>query len=78
MPGRGYEYMTMHADAEPDDDWAASASHQSAGPFGFAGTANQASAPRAAGLTTLADGSFGGGPTLPMVPGSWRPGNEER
>lgn len=49
------------------------ASDQSAGPLGFAGTAAKADAGQAAGLATLADDSFGGGPRMPMMPGSWRP-----
>jgi len=27
-------------------------------------------------LSTLDDGDFGGGPTMPMVPGSWNVGHD--
>ncbi|HTQ19100.1 PPE family protein [Mycobacterium sp.] len=59
MLGRGYEYM----DLEPSDT--------GAGTQGFAGTAAKAEAGPAAGLITLADDGFGGGPRLPMMPGTW-------
>jgi PPE-repeat protein len=42
-----------------------------AGPQGFAGTATKTGAGQAAGLTTLADDAFGGGPRMPMIPGTW-------
>ncbi|OBH54356.1 hypothetical protein A5687_00090 [Mycobacterium mantenii] len=50
---------------------AAVASAQGAGPLGFAGTTQRHKAFRAAGLTKLADDDFGGGPRMPMVPGTW-------
>jgi PPE-PPW subfamily C-terminal region len=58
-----------------DPDWGApesAASDQGAGPLGFAGTVRKETV-AAAGLTTLAGDEFGGGPTMPMVPGSWDP-----
>jgi PPE-repeat protein len=58
--GRGYEYMDL------------AASDQGAGTLGFAGVTAKASADNAVGLTTLAGDGFGGGPTMPMVPGSWQ------
>ncbi|ORV98814.1 PPE family protein [Mycobacterium kyorinense] len=60
--GRGYEYM----DAEPDEPLA---SDRGAGNLGFAGTVRKETA-TAAGLTTLSD-DFGGGPRMPMMPGTW-------
>jgi PPE-repeat protein len=39
--------------------------------MGFAGTARGATAVEAAGLTTLAGDGFGGGPSVPLVPGTW-------
>lgn len=50
------------------------ASERGAGPMGFTGavTGEQRTA---AGLTELAENSFGGGPTNPMLPGSWSPDN---
>lgn len=47
------------------------ASATGAGPQGFAGTAAKTGAGRAAGLTMLADDTFGGGPRMPMIPGTW-------
>ena len=49
--------------------FAVAASTTGAGPQGFAGTATKTG--RAAGLTTLADDAFGGGPRMPMIPGTW-------
>jgi len=45
---------------------------QGAGPLGFAGTAVRAGTRDAAGLASLAGDGFGGGPTVPMVPGGRR------
>ncbi len=64
MLGRGYEYLDLE-----DED--AAASIQGAGPHGFAGTAAKTGAGRPAGLATLADDAFGGGPRMPMIPGTW-------
>ncbi|MCA2317408.1 hypothetical protein JF775_24305 [Mycobacterium sp. WUMAC-025] len=50
---------------------AAIASAQGAGALGFAGTKQRHKAFQAAGLTKLADDDFGGGPRMPMVPGTW-------
>ncbi|MDM4143199.1 PPE family protein, partial [Mycobacterium sp. FLAC0960] len=50
---------------------AATASAQGAGALGFAGTTQRQKAFQAAGLTKLADDDFGGGPRMPMVPGTW-------
>ncbi|ORB72889.1 PPE domain-containing protein [Mycobacterium scrofulaceum] len=74
---RGYEYVDLEPDAgsgvDPLGDPAPSiASDRAAGPLGFAGTAGKGAAD-AAGLATLAGDEFGGGPTLPMLPGSWEP-----
>ncbi|OCB20379.1 hypothetical protein A5674_05055 [Mycobacterium malmoense] len=44
---------------------------EGAGTLGFAGTTRKDNAFRAAGLTELTDGEFGGGPTVPMMPGTW-------
>ncbi|BBX96276.1 PPE family protein [Mycobacterium lacus] len=66
--GRGYEYM----DLEPDDEQrvAPAASDRGARTLGFAGTLPTQTA-TAAGLTTLTDDAFGGGPRMPMMPGTW-------
>ncbi|HTY35040.1 PPE family protein, partial [Mycobacterium sp.] len=80
MRGYGDEYMDMNVQVEPDwgappaqDPVASSvASDRGAGPLGFAGTA-RADTAAAAGLTTLPGDEFGGGPSSPMIPGTWGP-----
>ncbi|OBG20684.1 hypothetical protein A5764_01985 [Mycobacterium sp. 852002-51057_SCH5723018] len=73
----GDEFMDMNVDVDPDWGSAtaaqASASDQGAGNLGFAGTAPKESVAGAAGLTTLAGDEFGGGPKMPMMPGTWDP-----
>ena len=59
MLGRGYEYMDL------------AASVTGAGPQGFAGTVAKSGAGPAAGMVKLADDAFGGGPRMPMLPGTW-------
>jgi len=77
QPGRGYEYMDLDSDAQPDVSAGGGrvasvvASERGVGTLGFAGTVHKAGTGRAAGLITLADVPFGGGPRVPMVPGSW-------
>jgi PPE-repeat protein len=75
----GDEFMDMNIDVDPD--WGGPprepvastvASDQGAGNLGFAGTVSKASA-RAAGLATLPEDEFGGGPSMPMLPGTWDP-----
>ncbi|MFV8318192.1 PPE family protein [Mycobacterium sp. 23] len=69
----GDEFADMNVGVDPD--WAAppgsSASEAGAGRFGFAGTVRRESAGDAAGLTTLTDDDFGGGPKAPMLPSTW-------
>ncbi len=63
----------MNVDVDPDwDDPTTTASGRGAGNLGFAGTARKEPV-AAAGLTTLARDEFGGGPSMPMVPGTWAP-----
>ncbi len=73
---RGYRFEFIDSDGGPDPrvehEPAVVASGQGAGPLGFAGTASRDAAD-AAGLATLAGDEFGGGPSLPMLPGSWEP-----
>ncbi|OBF72262.1 hypothetical protein A5750_17595 [Mycobacterium sp. 852002-51613_SCH5001154] len=74
---RGYEYVDLDPDTDtagdpPDEAGWSVASDRGAGPLGFAGTARKGGA-AAAGLATLAGDEFGGGPALPMLPGSWEP-----
>jgi PPE-repeat protein len=49
------------------------ASDQGAGSLGFVGTVQKDTAAAAAGLATLSGNGFGGGPSMPMVPGTWGP-----
>jgi len=76
--GHGDEYLDMNVEVDPD--WGGPsggesvASGQGAGTLGFAGTARKEAAAEAAGLTALAGGEFGGGPRMPMLPGTWDPG----
>jgi PPE-repeat protein len=79
LRGYGEEFMDM--DVEVDPDWGAppgeepvastAAAGHGAGPLGFVGTVHKDAAGQAAGLTTLAGDEFGGGPRVPMVPGTW-------
>jgi PPE-repeat protein len=73
--GHGHEYMEMNVEVEPawgpPGEPSTMASDHGAGPLGFAGTTGKEAAREPAGLTTLADGQFGGGPRMPMLPGSW-------
>ncbi len=75
--GDRYEFMDADGGTGPEpvpEGLATSAaeSGQAAGTLGFTGTASkQAAAP--AGLATLAGNDFGGGPSVPMLPGSWEP-----
>ncbi|OBG68040.1 MULTISPECIES: PPE family protein [unclassified Mycobacterium] len=72
---RGYEFMDLDPDGEPEDPAAPAssslASDRGAGALGFAGTASKGSARAATGLATLTGDDFGGGPVLPLLPGSW-------
>lgn len=73
--GYGDEFMDMNVDVDPD--WGAPpsaetlASAQGAGNLGFSGTTRKAEAGGPAGLATLDDDEFGGGPRIPMLPGGW-------
>jgi PPE-repeat protein len=75
------EFADMNVEVDPD--WGARAngepvvstvaSDRGAGSLGFAGTVDKESAAEAAGLATLSGNGFGGGPSMPMVPGTWGP-----
>jgi PPE-repeat protein len=69
--GYAHEFMEMNINVDPAGSApVATASHHGAGPLGFAGTVQKPTV-AATGLATLSDDDFGGGPTMPMVPGSW-------
>ncbi len=83
---RGYEFMDLElgngAETDPFADpvtysAASVASGRTAGRLGFAGTVRGDADMAAAGLTTLAGGEFGGGPSIPMVPGTWEADERE-
>jgi PPE-repeat protein len=65
MLGRGYEYM----DLEPEPTVVPS--DRGGGTLGFPGTAAKETTTAATGLATLSDDEFGGGPRMPMMPGTW-------
>jgi len=72
------EFLDMDSDVDVPPDYgdeerqaAVVGSGTGAGTLGFAGTGQKATAFRAAGLTKLAGDEFGGGPRVPMVPGTW-------
>jgi PPE-repeat protein len=73
----GDEFMDMDVDVDPHWD-APSASESGATDLGFAGTVHKGAAGAAAGLSTLAGDEFGGGPRMPMVPGTWDPDRPAR
>jgi PPE-repeat protein len=56
--------------AEPEEA-AVLASDRGTGSLGFVGTVHKDTAVQAAGLATLSGNGFGGGPSMPMVPGTW-------
>jgi PPE-repeat protein len=80
MRGYGDEFMDMNVEVEPDwgdprggEQVASTASDRGAGDLGFAGTAPKDADVEAAGLASLTGDGFGGGPSVPMVPGTWDP-----
>jgi PPE-repeat protein len=80
LRGYGHEFMEMNIEVDPDwgelpdEEPVAStvASDQGAGNLGFAGTVRKEAVGQAGGLTTLAGDEFGGSPTIPMLPATWR------
>jgi hypothetical protein len=72
------EFADMNIDVDPD--WGApstEASDQGAGNLGFAGTLSKGSE-KASGLATISGDEFGGGPSMPMLPGTWSPDAPQR
>ncbi|MGU3498520.1 PPE domain-containing protein [Mycobacterium sp. C31M] len=69
------EYMDYDEDPEPPQprpEPRVQASERGAGQMGFTGAVT-GEQDTAAGMTQLSDDAFGGGPTNPMLPGSWSP-----
>jgi PPE-repeat protein len=60
----------IDAGPPPAEEPRVTASTKGAGPMGFSSTTTKGTAD-AAGLITLPADSFGGGPTTPMLPGTW-------
>ncbi|WP_029107326.1 PPE family protein [Mycobacterium sp. URHD0025] len=74
---RGYRYEFLTADGDPatppaEQHVTTTASGSGAGNLGFTGTAEKSAIAGPAGLTTLADDTFGSGTATPMMPGSWQ------
>jgi PPE-repeat protein len=71
----GDEFLDMNSDIGVTPDYGSedgpAASDRGAGTLGFAGTEIREPALQAAGLTMLAGDEFGGGPRIPMMPGTW-------
>ncbi|QZA16423.1 PPE family protein [Mycobacterium malmoense] len=74
--GYGDEFMDLDSGVDagppPPEEPSVTASTGGAGPMGFGGVAANGAA-EAIGLKTLAGDAFGGGPTSPMLPGTWEP-----
>ena len=77
----GDEFADMNVEVNPDWDAPPNgqpmASSQGAAPLGRTGSVRNEAA-RAAGLATLASDGFGGGPTVPMLPGSVEPDAQQQ
>jgi PPE-repeat protein len=68
------EFADMDSDLGPSvepEEASVLASDRGAGSLGFVGTVYKDTAAQAAGLATLSGNGFGGGPSMPMVPGTW-------
>lgn len=85
MRGYGDEFADVDSDLAPQNDippgaprsTSTTTSDQGAGRLGFAGTVRNDTVTQAGGLATLVGDRFGGGPTVPMVPGTWENGLPE-
>jgi PPE-repeat protein len=73
--GERYEFLDLDSPGAAVSSTPA-ASDRGVGTFGFAGTGPSGAsggAVAAAGLATLPGDGFGGGPSVPMMPGTWEP-----
>jgi len=79
----GDEFLDMDSDVGVTPDYGSAnefdylPSENGAGALGFSGTMHKDAALQAAGLTMLAGDEYGGGPRMPMVPGTWDQGPED-
>jgi PPE-repeat protein len=79
----GDEFLNLDSDIGVAPDYGSDSesghvpSGNGAGALGFAGTVHKDAALQAVGLTMLAGDEYGGGPRMPMVPGTWEQGLEE-
>ncbi len=64
------EFADMNVDVDPEWTTSTESSDRGAGPLGFSGTVAKGGQ-QAAGLATLTDDGFGGGPSMPMLPNTW-------
>lgn len=72
--GYRYEFLDLQPDFNASDDaraTSATLSDRGAGPLGSPAAYAADSATRVAGLTTVSDDKFGGGPISPMLPSGW-------
>jgi PPE-repeat protein len=70
------EFADLESDIGPGnepEEASVLASDSGAGSLGFVGTVRKDTGAEAAGLATLSGNGFGGGPSMPMVPGTWGP-----
>ena len=83
MREHGDEFLNLDSDIGvtpnygSDDESGCLPSGNGAGALGFAGTVHKDAALQAVGLTMLAGDEYGGGPRMPMVPGTWEQGLED-
>jgi PPE-repeat protein len=72
LPDHRGEFMEVDSEVGVGIECRASdAPDRAAGPMGFAGTTHKDAMRPAAGLIVLTGEDFGGGPRIPMPPGSW-------
>ncbi|WP_301119533.1 PPE family protein [Mycolicibacterium fortuitum] len=77
--GHGNEFMDLQPDPPVDaaPESSPTASDRGAGPLGFSGVRDKATAMRTTGLTTLGEVGLGGGPSAPMLPSTWEPDRKD-